>query len=510
MNLKKSQSILKATVLVSIIVIASKILGFIREAIIASYYGANSETDAFFVAQSMPAMVFPAVCSSFSTAFISLYINKTINNSKRESDQFASKAMVASLGISISLSILAVIIAPDIVPLLVPGFNNDTLSLAIFLTRLVMAAFFLTMVQYMLSAILNSRKLFYASQVSGLLSNILIILITIGLGRNQGIELLTITFLIGNLIQVLVLMYWTKKNQFSLTLKINPFDKDVKNIFVLALPILLGNSIIQLNNIVDKALASKLSEGAVSALSYSGSINSMIISIFITSLSTVLYPTLAEDFSKGKVESFSKSLVNSLLVLTMILLPLSLIVMRNSSNIVTVVFGRGSFNAAAISLTSSALTYYSLSYVFYAIREVIIRGFYAIQDTKTPMLNGALGVFLNIIFSLMFVKYLGISGIALGTTISAIVSAILMLVSLKKKIPSIRTTSLLPSLLKFIFASMGMLLAMTIFSKYFIISNTFVSLVLVSIFGLLTYIIILILLKCEQITFFIKKLKLRA
>lgn len=504
----KKNSLLKSTLFVSGIVILCKVLGFIREAIIASYYGANGATDAFFFSQNMPSMLFPAICSSFSTAFISIYVTQCIKYDKKYSDRFASKALVAALAMSICLSIFAILFAPYIVCVFAPGFEEKTLSLAIHLTRLTMGSFALTMIQYMLSAILNSKKLFYGSQVSGLLGNIFIIIITLILGKNQSIDILTLTVIGGSIIQVIMLVYCCKRAEISLTIFCNPFNEEVKKVFILAIPILVGNSIVQINNIVDKGLASTLVEGSISALSYSGSLNNMVISIFVTSLSTVLYPTITEDISRGDKGKYSKNLINSLLVLSMILVPISFITIIYANDIVSFVFGRGKFNKMAIDLTSTALSYYAVMYVFYAIREVLIRGFYAIKDTKTPMVNGIIGVFINIIFSLIFVRYMGIAGIALGTSISSIVSAILMIYSVKKtKIIEIPKYLFLKSYLKFFSAGIVMAIFMILFFQLVTITNIFIKLVCITISGLIVYIYTLNILRCEQISYLYKQLK---
>lgn len=507
MKIEERHGLLKVTFIVSIIAIMCKLLGFVREAIIASYYGANSATDAFFFSQSMPGMLFPAVCNSFSTAFISIYVTKYVQDDVNDSDMFASKSLITAIGISIFLSILAVIFAPHIVPIFAPGFMGNTLSSAIHLTRLTMSSFVLSMIQYMLSAILNSRKLFYFSQISGLMSNVFIIIVTIILGRNQSIDMLTITVIGGNIIRVILLIYYCKKSEVMLTLIANPFDIEVKRVIMLALPILLGNSIVQVNNIVDKALASNLTEGAISALSYSGALNNMVISIFITSLSTVLYPTLTEYISIGNIELYSKSLINSILTLTMILLPISIITIIFSQEIVSLVFKRGNFNEIATSLTSTALTYYAIMYVFYAIREVIIRGFYAIKDTKTPMINGVLGVLINIIFSLLFVEYIGIAGIALGTSISSIVTAILLILSARRKLINIKLYVIFSPLIKFIIASAIMIISMTTFTNLVYITNMCIRLSLVTIIGFISYLGTLILLKYDQLLLLLKRCK---
>lgn len=494
----KKHSILKSTIIVSIIIIVGKFIGFAREAIIAAFYGADSATDAFFFAQAMPSMLFPAVCSSLSTAFISLYVTKIVKYGEKEGDKFASRAFVASLAIASVLSGIALIFAPYIVPIFAPGFEKETLTLAIHLTRLTMGSFTLIMAHYMLAAMLNSKKIFYGSQVAGLLCNVFIIIVTICLGKGQNIDILTLTVIGGHIVQVFVLLGCIKK-RVSLTIFINPFHADMKMMFVLALPILLGNSVVQLNNIVDKALASMVAEGAVSALSYSNSLNSMVSSIFITSLSTVLYPTLTENFSEGNMDSYKKNLVQSLTLMTMVLIPITIITIFFSKDIVSFVYKRGSFDFTAAELTSVALAFYAIKYVFTAIREVLIRGFYALKDTKTPMINGSIAVVANIICSIILVRFMGIGGIALGTSISSIISALLLLFSVQKRIPEFNLKGLMPSMKKLLLA--GILTAITLyfFAMWLPITSPLLRFMSATILGFGVYGGMLMLLKCNEL-----------
>lgn len=499
----KKDSIISTTLSVSIIVVFSKMIGFLREAVIAAFYGANANTDAYFLAQSMPAMIFPAVCSSISTAFLSLYVNKTITEGEEFGDKFASKAIIVSIFIGIILGGIGILVIPYVVPIFAPGFDLPTREHAIALSRITMSSFILTMIQYMLTAVLNSKKFFRGAQIAGVLHNIFVIIVTVSFGKNQTMGFLTWTSIGGLLIQIIVLISMTR-NRFRFTFSYEVINKDIVSMFRLTIPILIGNSIVQINTIVDKALASNLTEGGVSALSYSNSLNSIVTSVFIISLSMVLYPTLAENASKNNNEHFSKNLIENLKILIIIIVPISIITVIYAYDIVSFVFERGTFTSKATQLTSDALTYYAIGYTFIAIREVNIRGFYAQGDSKTPMVNGIISVGLNIILSIILAKYMGISGIALGTSISAVISAILMLISMKKRMRYINISNILPTAFKVSLAAIVTSIILHIFSKIVPSSIPVLRFSLATVLGFLVYFIILIILKCEVVFGLIK------
>lgn len=499
----KKDSILKATLIVSILVIICKLLGFAREAIIAAYYGANAETDAFFFAQGMPASIFPSICNSISTAFTALYVKKKMDDKLTNGVRYASTMLGVTSIIGIGLSLLGVILAQWLVPIFAPGFKGEQLTLSIHLTRMIMGAFFLTMLQYMLSAILNSNKLFYAAQVANIANNIVVIVITVLVGKDHNIDILTVSVIVGLAINVFILViccraFISLKMQFADNFT-DTIKKDTKELIKLSLPIVLGNSVIQVNTIVDKALGSLLEEGSLSALTYAGTINAMVTGIFIMSLSTVLYPTLAEEAAIGNMGEFGKKTINSLGMLSILLMFLSFFVLVDSKQIISIIFERGSFDAQAAKITGIVLAAYSFLYVFSGIREVLTRALFAIKDTKTPMLNSAVGVCFNILFSITLVKVIGIAGIAIGTVLSNLIISALLIRSVRRKIPEMNLQPFIISVLKQIVAGIVMLGALYGIRTLLPSINVYLSFLIDVIIGFSVYCIILYVLGCNEL-----------
>jgi len=507
---KKSDNIFKLSLIITVIVIIGKVIGFVRDAVIAGYYGATWRTDAFFLAQNMPSTIFPAVCGSLSTAFISLYVSRTVEKGNVEGERFASRIIIVTLGIAFILSIIGVFLAPLYVPIIAPGFSEAQLALAIDLSKLTMGAFVLTMGSYMLSAILNSKKFFYGSQIAGVAYNVTVIVITLILGQNQSMELLTVSVIIGHLFQVIILMLLLK-GKFKFTLILTPFHKDSGILIKLAFPIFIGNFIVQINHIIGRFLASYFQSGALSALSYSASLNRFITGIFITTLSTVIYPSFIESLTKNDTIKFISEFKKGLIILPMIILPVSIIGVIEAFDIVSIVFKRGYFDIEATKLTAIVLTFYAGMYVFVAIQEIITRAFYALKDTKTPMIVAAISVFINIIISVAFSKLIGLGGIALGTTLSSAFSALLLWINIKKKIPNLDMRTYSTTITKIIFSAVVMiifsLIAKMILNPY----SELIRFISVSTGGLICYFGLLLLMKCKEIVYvknmIIKKLK---
>lgn len=495
----KRNKVLTASIAVTLIGIFGKFFGFARDAVIAAFYGANWQTDAFFFAQSMPGIIFPAVCNSLSTAFLTAYVSKSVDNLEA-ADSYGSKAITFSFFLAITLSILAIIIAPIIVPVLAPGFTENQTLLAISLTRITMAAFFLAMGHYMFGAILSAKRLFYGAQIAALVYNLTVIVLTVIMGKGQNMYTLTWTVVFGHIIQLVILLIISHK-QFRYVFSLNFFDDETKALLRLTFPILLGNSIVQINNIVDKVLSSLFGEGAMSALSYSNTLNRFVTGVVITTLSTVIYPVLAEHYSKRESQEFATTIKNSLSIGFIILIPVSIITTICASDIVKIVYERGSFDSGATTLTALALMFYGMMFVFSVVQEITVRAFYAMKDTKTPLRTAAIAIISNAIMSYIFSKVLGmgLGGIALGTTLSTLFAAVLLIIALEKRVSDLRLGTMKVTVLKILVSSVIVAVLVLLMKNWLSNVKPIIRFLLISIVGFVSHFALLLIMRCDEL-----------
>lgn len=284
--------------------------------------------------------------------------------------------------------------------------------------------------------------------------------------------------------------------------------------FKLVLPVFIGSSVMSLNSFVDRYLASYLQEGSISALNYADKLNGLVYGIFSASISAVIYPYLSRFFSSSQQEEFKKYLILSINSLILIMIPITFGVFILSNEIVQVVYERGAFNRKSTYLTSGALMFFSLGYLGYAVRDILSRTFYSIQDTLTPMKNGIFAVAVNIILNVILVRFLQHRGLALGTSIVAYVSVFLLLRSLIEKIGKIDLKNSLVVLLKAIFASVCMLIAIILTKKFVYITTPYLFLtrtinLAIQIFvGVVSYSIVIYSLKVNEIKWLFENSKL--
>ncbi|MBQ4100861.1 MAG: polysaccharide biosynthesis C-terminal domain-containing protein, partial [Oscillospiraceae bacterium] len=243
---------------------------------------------------------------------------------------------------------------------------------------------------------------------------------------------------------------------FSYKPYIDVTDNSLKQIVGLIIPIFIGQTVFQLNTVVDKSLASNLPTGTVTALNYAFKLNDFFVSILIMSIATVIYPKLNKYAAEDNIKALKHTLYVSLARPSVVLMPCMVGVMVLAHPIVKVLYGRGAFDAEDVELTSQCLVFYSVGMVTVGFRQILNKVFYSLRDSKTPMINGAIAVVLNIVLNLIFIGPLQHKGLALATSISSLLTVILLFANLRKKIGRLGIMGLLVNLFKMFVSALVM------------------------------------------------------
>ena len=185
-------------------------------------------------------------------------------------------------------------------------------------------------------------------------------------------------------------------------------------------------------------------------------LNGFVQGLCVTPILTVMYPTISKMAAEDNIKGLKKTLSESISSVSLLVIPAIIGAMIFAEPVVKLLFGRGAFDNHAISMTSNALFFYSIGMLGFGLKNILSRAFYSQQDTKTPMINSAIAVFLNIILNFILSKYLGIGGLALATSISALFSTVLLFISFRKKVGSFGLKNITISIIKVLFASLIM------------------------------------------------------
>ena len=247
-------------------------------------------------------------------------------------------------------------------------------------------------------------------------------------------------FILSGIAECILVTVATRKKLKFVIGKID-YQVEVKKLLELTIPLLLGNAMYEVNQIVDNQISTGLGNGSASVLNYGASVHDMVVGVIVTSISVVLFSHCSTWVAQGQTGKVGKSLEKILVYLTLILLPITGMCVIAGDQIVELFYGRGNFGTNEITLTYSVVIGYSLGFVFQAARANLVKVFYAFQDSKTPMINGMISIVCNITLSFLLSKFIGISGVSLATSIAMMIATILLLRDVKNYLPGFSVKS---------------------------------------------------------------------
>lgn len=415
--------------------VGSKFLGFFREVLIANYFGSTFFTDAFYLALGILALFKVMLTATISTTLIPILAKINDNEIKMK---FISNLKGLSLGFSILIIIAVYLLAETIVSMIGIGLNNVQIEFVAKLVKIGIWVVIFSAAAGINRGYFQSEGSFTESAITDLPFNLVYIFYLIFFSSIYGIEGLMVASVLAVVSQVLLQQWTLRKLKFKYVPHINIKDEYIINIIKLAPPILFSVSIIEINNLIDKMLATKVSEGVVSALAYSSRVNLIIISLFIVIISTVLFPLLSQKVQKKDYEELNKITTLSINSIVILMTPIMFFVFNYSYLIIELLFERGAFIKEDTLITSEALKYYSIGLLAFSLRTFLDKVFYSFQDTKTPFINSFFLVVINIILSIVLVKYFEHKGLAFATSLAAIITTFWLLYRLKSKLKSFR------------------------------------------------------------------------
>ena len=460
MNLLSSASIF------SFFTIISRVLGYLRDILIAIFLGASVFADAFFVAFRLPNTFRRLFAEgTFNAAFIPSYTSAKFK-SKKTGKIFADDIFSLLLIILLFLVTLAEIFTPFLVYLIAPGFieNEIKFNLAVELTRITFPFLLFVSLSSFFSSILNSNNKFAVAAGAPIILNIvLIISILVSYIKEFNIaKQLSYGVTIAGILQLIFLVFFTLKfyrPNFKLLFKIN---SKVKFFFKKLLPSIFSSGVTQINILVGTIIAS-FQSGAVSYLYYADRVYQINLAIAGIAVGTVSLPVLSKAF-QSKNKSRVSNIQNQSLQLSLLLsVPASLGLIIASEEIVNGLFGYGSFSLEDVKMTSRALMFFGYGIIAFSLVKILSNFFFARDDTKTPFYISLFVVFLNVFISLSFFEEIGFIIIPIATSISTWIGVLIFLYLLKKKNFLLLQNKLLINILK-IFISTTIMVIVLVFA----------------------------------------------
>jgi putative peptidoglycan lipid II flippase len=510
---RKQQQVFKSAAMIAVFTLLSKGLGFIREVMIASKFGSGMETDTYFVAMTATVMIMSTLGSAMNTTLVPIFSEIGTKRGKAGKLRSLNNILNIVFLITLILAILAYIFSPLTIRILAKGFKGEQFDLAVNLNRIGLPIIIFLGFTHVFEGFLQSSQVFGPHAIMGIPYNAVFLIYLIFFAKNTNINVLMLVSVIASATQFLIQIPAARHLGFKYSLNVNVRDPYVKKALFLVLPVLLGSTMQQINVIIDKTLASELVEGSISALSYAARVNDMVISVFIAAITTVVFPMLSEAFSKNDTNEVTNILNQGISIIFIITVPATIGLLILSQPLVQLFFQRGAFSTEASIMTSGALFYYSIGLVPIAIRLMLNKVFYSLQDTKTPMINGGIAVLLNVVLNVILIKHMEHRGLALATSISSIVTSLLLLIDLRIKLGPLGIKRMLLVFIKTLLSALVM--GFVVYLIYYVLGGVLpqiqalqLLILLVSIaVGAIIYFVLLMLFKVKELRFIGKAFK---
>ena len=453
----ETRSVVKAAGLIGVGTFSSRILGFVRDMVLARIFGATPAADAFFVAFRIPSLLRELFAEgSMSSAFIPVFTEYHMMRSKREAWELASAVFTTLLTIVTFVTILGVLTAPWLVWVLAPGFHADAnkLALATLLTRVMFPYLLFISLAALAMGILNSVRAFAAPAFSPLFLNAFIIGCALWLSPQLQEPILGVAVgvVAGGAAQFAMQLPGLKLRGLLFGVRFEPGHPGVRRIGRLIVPSLLGLSVTQVNLTVSTILASFFS-GGPTYLFYGMRLIQFPLGIFGVALATAILPTLSAQAARGALDELRTTLGFGLRMILFIILPamLGLILLRQP--IVHLFFEHGTFTAHDTAETALAVLCYSVGLWAFGGVRIIVSAFYSLQDTRTPAISAAIAVAANLVFSLLLMSSLGAAGLALATALAGMVNGGILVAVLHRRLGGVEWGSVGRSSLRVLLAS---------------------------------------------------------
>ena len=507
--MKKNPIIITIMLMISNILV--KFLGLGRDVVLANTYGTSMYSDAYIVANNIPIVLFTVVSTAISTSFIPMYSEVNEKEGDKKALLFANNFINILLVISIIFTVIGEVFPSIIVKIFANGFTDEAYNLTIQFTRILLPSMIALAIMAVSGSYLQIKKDFLPISYVSLPNNIIVIISILLAFYYNTPYILAVGTLVGMFSQLIYYYPFMKKNKFKYKLYLNLKDKYINRTVIMILPVFIGAAANEINTIVDRSLVSGLEQGSIAALNYASKLTGFITGVFVVSIVTIVYPKMSELSAKNNYKKLREYLISILESITLIIIPISIIAIIYSNDIVKIIFERGSFDGKSTSMTAIALCAYSIGLIGIGYREILTKVYFSIKDTKTPMVNGVIAVVLNIVLNIIFIKKIGFVGSAISTSIVSIVTSILLSRNLKYKIGKIVEIKIIIDTLKIVVASvLATLISKSIYNMVDTRGGFILQLIvlgIIIILNLIIYMVLLIILKEEVIINNFNKLK---
>lgn len=435
-NLSKEKSTFHSFSLLAGITIIEKIIAFVFEAIIAAVIGTNIITDGYFTSAELFTLIDTAFLSSITVVALNRYSYHVNNEGEENGFEFLSNLQSFYLPIMVALSIVLYFAARPISFLVAPGYGEDARAVVIRCIRVMAVIPSIVCITSVGLAVLRQKKKFGITGLKSLFISVvgIISVLIFGRGELKNADLLSVAYIISIVGYCLLVTIFVRKYG-TIRFHKPTVTPELKHTFTMLLPLMVSYGVGRLALMVDKIIASTLTVGSVSGLTYAHSLYKVVAAIFVTNLCIIILTDFNNLCARKETEKVERTLRRTIATMTLILIPITVVTVFNSNEIVKIVYERGKFSSDATVLVGGVLLFYALNFVPVMIQGIYNQALYAFGDTLKPMIIAVFSVVVNLGTSIPLTAVIGLPGVAIGTVISTVGSVVFARIVLRKYLP---------------------------------------------------------------------------
>lgn len=448
---KSADTIAGAAFIIAALSIVSRVLGVVRDRILAGSFGAGETLDLYYTAFRFPDLLFNLlVLGALSAGFIPVFSYLIANNQQDKAWRLANNILhILTVGLAI-LCCIGIIVAPLLVKFIAPGFGPESQSILVDLTRIMFISPLLLGVSSILGSVLQAKRRFFVYSLSPIFYNLGIIGGALILAPRFGIIGLAWGVVIGSLLHLIIQVPTFYKLGFKYQRLFEWRDSSVKSVIKMMSARTFSLAVTQINLIVITIIASTLATGSLSVFNLANNLQFFPVSIFGISFALAVFPLMSSTTDKEKIKFLFSRTFRQILFF---IIPATVIVLALRAQIVRLVLGTGKFDWTATVLTIETLGFFALSFFAQAVLPLLNRAFFAQQDSRTPLFTALTAEVINILLAIYLSKKFGAPGLALAFSISAIINFLLLFVFLHRRLQGLDVHRIIISVFKYTVAA---------------------------------------------------------
>lgn len=419
-----SSSIGRAALLVAGLTGISTLLGFGRDVVIAAVYGAGPELDAYFVALGLANILLGLFGTSLTRASTPVLAREADGEERCGGHRTFDVVLTLSVVVIGVLSVLLGLAAAPIAQVLAPGLGPEASDTLVLLTRIVLVTTVLVAATDLLVSLAQAHGVFRWGALQGVPFNLVMIAAAGFFGPRYGIVALAVGFVVGSLARLALQVWAATRHRWPLRPRWDLNSPGVREIGALLPPLVVGQAVLNVNTLVDRAVASTVGDGAVTAIFLGWRLVNLPEMLVVAALVAPLYPAMG---AAAQDPARLRHLVGrGLTVVLTLLTPVAVVLLVASEEAVALAFGRGAFDADAVRLTALAVVCFLPALLALACRQVLVSACYAVGDTRGPVAIGVIAMVVNVVGTLALARVWGVAGIAAATSLSMVVAVLLI------------------------------------------------------------------------------------